>query len=178
VRATLIAHYEEQERLSVTLYDLDFHAEYLLINPDWEITTIELFFPFPSNLETLHDVEFLVDGEEPQNANFSTGGIIWQAELEKGEQHRINISYKADGASSFTYGLIHNQRSDVDVVITVAGLTGSSVSDASLPPTASVVSAGSETFTWDYDSLIANRRHSVDPAYPTQLRTARHIPSG
>jgi len=173
VRATLVAHYEEQERLSVTLYDLDFHAEYLLINPDWEITTIELFFPFPSNLETLHDVEFLVDGEEPQNANFSTGGIIWQAELEKGEQNRITISYKADGATSFTYGLIHDQRSDVDVVITVAGLTGSSVSDASLPPTANVVSTGSETFTWDYDSLIANR--DIQLTLPTRLSFVQRV---
>lgn len=173
VRATLVAHYEEQERLSVTLYDLDFHAEYLLVNPDCESTTIELFFPFPGNLETLHDVEFLVDGEEPQNTIFSTGGIVWQAELEQGEQHQVTISYKADGATSFTYGLVHEQRSDVDVVITVAGLTGSSVSNAFLPPTASVVSTGSETFTWDYDGLIANR--DIQLTLPAQLSFVQRV---
>ena len=88
VRATLDARYEEQEGIVVTVYDLDFDGEYHLAYPGPAVTTtVELFFPFPSNLETLHDVRFLVDGAEPLKVQYSLGGIRWQTEMEVGEEH-------------------------------------------------------------------------------------------
>ena len=159
VEATLAARYEEREGVSVTVYDLEFCSEYILAYPGQEVTaTVALFFPFPSNLETLHDVSFLVDGVEPPDAEYTLQGIGWHTEMEAGEERQIAISYQADGANSFTYGLAQGQRSDVlDVVVTVSGLTGSEVPRTSLPTTATEVTDAGETFTWDYTGLIANR---------------------
>ena len=55
VDATLMAHYEEQAGVTITVYDLDYQSEYLLTYPGpAESAMITLFFPFPSNLETWH----------------------------------------------------------------------------------------------------------------------------
>jgi hypothetical protein len=173
VRAILAARYEEQEGVSVTVYDLDFHGHYRLTHPGPMTTTVQLFFPFPGNLETLHQVCFMVDGEEPPDAHYATHGISWQTVLQAGEEHQIAISYRADGANSFTYGLHHNQRSDVDVVFTVSGLVGSEVSKASLPPTANDSDGEGETFTWAYTGLIANR--DIQLTLPTRLSFAQRV---
>jgi hypothetical protein len=173
VQATLAARYENQEGVNVTIYDLDFRGEYRLAHPGPMATAVELFFPFPNNLETLHEVRILVDGEEPPGAHYSTRGISWQAMLQAGEEHQIVISYRADGANSFSYGLHHDLRSDVDVTVTVAGLTGSEVPEASLPATTSEVTDGSETFTWDYTGLIADR--DIQLTLPTRLSFAQRV---
>lgn len=175
VRATLDARYEEREGVSVTVYDLEFSSEYILANSGSEVTaTVALFFPFPSNLETLHEVSFLVDGEEPPEAQYTLQGVGWQTEMEAGEEHQIAISYRADGANSFSYGVAQGQRSDVlDVTVTVLGLEGSEVSRVSLPTTGREVVNGGETFTWDYTGLIANR--DIRLTLPSRLSFAQRV---
>jgi len=74
VQAYLNAHYEEFEGVSATVYELEFHGEYQLGSPDSTFTSVEIYFPFPNNLETFHEVEFLVDGEEPLGVDYSTQG--------------------------------------------------------------------------------------------------------
>ncbi|MBN1934163.1 MAG: hypothetical protein JW934_05845 [Anaerolineae bacterium] len=162
VRATLVARYEEQEGVSVTVYDLDFRGEYRLLHSGTFSTTVELFFPFPDNLETLHDVRFAVDGEEPSSALYSTRGIWWQATLLPDQDHALEISYKADGANSFAYGLAHDQRADVDISVSVVGLNGSSVPKGSLPASQSEPTVDGEKWTWHYDALIADRDIRLD----------------
>jgi hypothetical protein len=177
VQAVLDARYEEQGGVVVTVYDLDFHGEFHLVYPGPTATTVELFFPFPGNLETLHDVRFLVDGTEPPEARYSLDGISWQTEIEADEEHYITIGYKADGASSFTYALNHGRRSKVlDVEVTVLGLGGSQVTKASLPTTNTsqgVAEGSGETFTWDYTNLIPSRDIQVD--LPTRLGFAQRV---
>jgi hypothetical protein len=175
VRATLTAQYEEREGVSVTVYDLEFNSEYLLAYSGQEATaSVALFFPFPSNLETLHEVSFLVDGEEPSEAQYSLQGIGWHTKLEPGEEHRIAISYKADGANSFAYTLTQGQRSDVlDVAITVLGLEGSEVSRTSLPATSNEAANGGETFAWKYTGLIPSR--DIQLSLPTRLSFAQRV---
>jgi hypothetical protein len=158
VDATLTAHYEEQSGVSITVYDLDYQSEYLLTYPGpAESAYVTLFFPFPNNLETLHEVVFLVNGEEPPDAQYSVQGISWQANLATDQEHKIVISYKADGVNSFSYGLQHNRRSDVDVTLTVLGLQGSEVPQFSLPTTDVVDLEDGERFAWQFEGLIPNR---------------------
>jgi hypothetical protein len=173
VRATLYAHFEEREGISVTLYDLGFRGEYNLLYDGPLDTTIRLFFPFPDNLETLHEVRLLVDGKEPPNVQYTTSGISWQALLRPGEERQIQISYQADGANSFAYGLYHGQRSDVDVAIAVVGLAGSTVPETSLPATGLEATAEGESLTWDYAGLIIDR--DIQLSLPTRLSFAQRI---
>ena len=174
VQATLAARYEEQEGVSVTVYDLEFHGEYRLVYAGpLPTTTVELFFPFPSNLETLHEVRFLVDDVEPSGVSYTTGGIGWNTTLEEGKEQQLIISYQADGANSFTYALSQNQRSDVDVTFTVLGLTGSEVPQWYLPSTANEMTEKGESFTWDYNNLIANR--DIRLVLPSRLSFAQRV---
>ena len=173
VRATLDARYEEQGGVSVTVYDLDFYSKYHIVYTDPTPTTLEVTFPFPTNLETLHRVRFLVDGEEPSEAKYTTQAITWQTVLEAGQEREIVISYRADGANSFSYGLHHNQRSDVEVTAKVVDLVGSEVAKASLPASASEVTDKGEVWTWDYAGLIADR--DIQLTLPSRLSFAQRV---
>jgi hypothetical protein len=173
VQATLTARYEEQAGVSVPVYDLDFRAEYHLAYPGPLPTTVELIFPFPDNLENLHQVRFAVDGEEPPETHFSTQGIAWQTTLEGGEKREIVVSYRANGANSFSYGLHHGQRSDVDVTFTVMGLTGSEASENTLPFTAHRVDGDDEVFVWNYEGLIAERDIQIE--LPSNLSFTQRV---
>jgi hypothetical protein len=173
VRATLKARYEELGGVSATVYDLDFRGVYQLVHSGPANSEVELFFPFPSNLETLHGVYFEVDGEEPPQVTYTTEGMYWRTTLQPGQEREIVIGYRAEGVNRFAYGLYHNQRSDVDITITVDGLTGSQVPETSLPPTASQVNGSQEVFTWKYSGLIADR--DVQLALPTRLSFAQRL---
>ncbi len=173
VQATLVARYEEREGVSVTVYDLDFRGEYDLSHSGTVSTTVELFFPFPNNLETLHDVHFMVDGEEPPKVIYSTRGIQWQATLMPGEGHAVEISYKADGANSFAYGLTRDQRTDIDIAVNVVGLNGSTVPKTSLPASQNEPTADGERWTWRYQALIADR--DIHLELPTRLSFSQRV---
>jgi len=106
-------------------------------------------------------------------AQYTTKAISWRTTLQSGETHQVDISYKASGAQNFTYGLPRSQRSSIDVVITVAGLSGSSVPRTSLPLTKNAPTGDGETFTWDYAGLIANR--DIQLTLPSHLSFAQRI---
>jgi hypothetical protein len=174
VDATLTAHYEEQAGVIITVYDLDYQSEYLLTYPGpAESATVTLFFPFPNNLETLHEVRFLVDGEEPPGAQYSVQGISWQADLTTDQEHKIVINYKADGVNSFAYGLQQNRRSDVDVTLTILGLQGSEVPQFSLPTTDVAKLKDGERFTWQFTGLIPSRDIQIN--LPTSLSFTQRV---
>lgn len=173
VRATLRARYEEQGGVSVTVYDLDFSGEYHLVHTGPKSTTVELFFPFPGNLETLHGVLFLVDGREPPEAGYSAEGIGWKTVLAPGEGRQIEVRYQADGANSFAYSLQQGVRADIDVELTVLGLVGSQIPRHALPASASDTADGSEVWTWRYGGLIADRDIRLD--LPTRLSFAQRV---
>ena len=174
VEATLMARYDEQAGVSVTHYDLTFDAEYELIYSSLvETGTVEMVFPFPSNLETLHDVHFLVDGSEPENAIYSTAGIRWVSTLTAGQRYTLAVSYKADGVNSFGYALNQDSRSDVNVVLRVQGVSGTSVTQDSLPTSSQENSAEEEVLAWQYADLIPSRNIRIE--LPRRLSFAQRI---
>lgn len=173
VKATLQARYEEEGGVSVTVYDLEFSGLYGLTHTGTVSATIELFFPFPANLETLHEVLFLVDGEEPGDAIYGTGGVTWRTDMEPGDNLDVAISYRADGANSFTYGLMHNQKTDIDITVDVLGLNGSKTTKGSLPASATETTENSEQWTWSYKGLIADR--DIRLALPRKLNFAQRV---
>jgi hypothetical protein len=175
--ATLRAYYEEQDGVSVTLYDLDFESSYHFEHaPTAVSTTLELIFPFPDNLETLNGVSFLVDGQEPDNVQYLPQNIRWQTTLLPGEEHDIIIRYQANGANSFTYGLNQARRTDkLDVELIITELNGSDIPRRSLPATAVTVpeTGSGEMFLWQYDNLVANR--DIHLTLPQRLSFTQRI---
>jgi hypothetical protein len=173
VRAILVGRYEERDRVSATVYDLDFRGEYLLAHSGSLNSLVEWFFPFPANLETLHDVRLLVDDREPLGVDYTTQGIRWTTQLDAGEERHVVISYRAEGASSFSYSLPRERRVDVDVTATVEGLVGSESTRGFLRPTSAKAFENGEFFSWTYENLIADR--DIQLVLPVQLSFAQRV---
>lgn len=175
VRAVLNARYEEVEGFTTTVYDLDFEGTYKLrYTGAVPITTLELIFPFPTGLDTLNQVYFLVDGEEPSGVQYSLNNITWWTEMASGDEREVIVRYRARGVGSFRYALEHNRRlENLDVEVTVRGLAGSEVPDESLPTTAVETPEGKDLFVWHYDALIADRDVQVE--LPTRMSFLQRV---
>ncbi|MCP4421519.1 MAG: hypothetical protein GY805_33325, partial [Chloroflexi bacterium] len=176
VRATLDASYEEKNDVSVTVYDLDFESVYRFEIPEDSVpTTLEWIFPFPSNLETLNGVRFMVDGEEVPDAEYSPQQIRWSIPLKPGDEREVTITYRANGVSSFSYGLNQGRRTEeLDVIIEVEGLTGSEIPQSALRATEIVVGeSGGQMFKWQYENLVVNR--DIALTLPSRLSFAQRL---
>ncbi len=159
--------------MSVTLYDLDFRGDYRLSHPGDTETLVEWLFPFPANLETLHDMRLLVDEREPEGVSYSTQGIRWVTRLAARDEVQVVISYRAEGASSFSYSLPRERRVDVDLVASVDGLVGSESVQHYLRPTLVRAFQGGEVFAWSYKNLIADR--DIQLTLPVKLSFAQRV---
>jgi hypothetical protein len=175
VRATLDARHEQVEGFNITVYDLDFEGTYTLrYTGAVPTTTLELIFPFPTGLDTLNQVYFLVDGEEPSGVQYSLNNITWWTEMASGDEREVVVRYRARGVGSFRYALEHNRRlENLDVEITVHGLEGSEVPDESLPTTAFKDAENGGQFAWRYDALIADRDVQVE--LPTRMSFLQRV---
>jgi hypothetical protein len=187
ISAKLEVRYEDREGVTLTFYDLDFVGLYRIANtaqlmgnetqagevPAAPIAA-ELFFPFPGTVDMLHDVQFLVDGEEPADAQYSLQGIRWQTTLRPEEEREIEVRYKAKGVGSFAYSLEHNRRiRDLDAEIQVRGMAGSEVPNQALAPSAHTPGEGGDVFSWRYQGLITDQDIAIE--LPARLSLAQKV---
>jgi hypothetical protein len=185
--AVLDVRYEDREGVTLTFYDLDFVGLYRIANTAQAMSsetqagevpastiTAELFFPFPGTADMLHNVQFLVDGKEPADAQYSLQGIRWQTTLNPEEKREIEVRYKAKGVGSFAYSLDHNRRiRDLDAEIKVRGVAGTEVPNHALAPSAHTPSEDGDVFSWQYQGLIADQDIAIE--LPARLSLSQKV---
>ncbi len=163
VEAEITARYEEDAAQNRTLYDLNFESVYQFSYGEIPTTTLEFIFPFPENLATLHDVQFLVNGEEATDVQFSPQQIRWVTPVVSGDEFEIGVQYKASGEGQFVYALRQGLRADsLDATFVVKGAPDSTVAAGSLPPTDQNRIDGKDVFTWQYNDLIVDQNIQLD----------------
>jgi hypothetical protein len=122
----------------------------------------------------LHDVQFLVDGEEPDDAQYSLQGIRWQTTLNPEEEREIEVRYKAKGVGSFAYSLDHNRRiRSLDAEIQVRGVAGTEVPNHALAPSAHTPSDDADAFSWRYQGLITDQDIAIE--LPAKLSLSQKV---
>ena len=180
ISVALGVRYEDRGGVTLTFYDLDFAGLYRIANTvqvgDTPTSTItaELFFPFPGTVDMLHNVQFLVDGEEPADAQYSLQGIRWQTTLSPEEEREIEVRYKAKGVGSFAYSLDHNRRiRNLDAEIKVRGAAGTQVPNQALAPSAHTPGDDGDVFSWQYQGLITNQDIAIE--LPARLSLSQKI---
>jgi len=187
ISAELVVRYEDREGVTLTFYELDFVGLYCIANPAQAMSsetkagevsastiTAEFFFPFPGTVDMLHNVQFLVDGEEPADVQYSLQGIRWQTTLSPEEEREIEVRYKAKGVGSFAYSLDHNRRiRNLDAEIKVRGVVGTEVPNHALAPSAHTPGDDGDVFSWRYQGLIADQDIAIE--LPARLSLAQKV---
>jgi len=188
ISVELGVRYEDRGGVTLTFYDLDFTGLYRIANTAQatmnsetkaeeahaSTITAELFFPFPGTVDMLHDVQFLVDGEEPDDAQYSLQGIRWQTTLNPEEEREIEVRYKAKGVGSFAYSLDHNRRiRNLDAEIQVRGVAGTEVPNHALAPSAHTPSDDGDAFSWRYQGLITDQDIAIE--LPAKLSLSQKV---
>lgn len=135
-------------------------------------TVVQIFFPYPSNADTLPDTIVTVDGEEPEDARYTLSGVSFTLSLLPGETFDVRVTYRAFGSTDYTYTLAGEERlKKLDVTARVAGTLGS----APVIPAETALRPSSEPRTdgegwaarWQYENLLTRRDITVAmPAPP------------
>jgi hypothetical protein len=149
----------------------------LIANPDAQnSSSVEMNFAFPQTAAVLSDVTFDVDGVEPPDVMYSMERIQWKAALEPGQEHKVQVRYRAEGVGSFAYGVPQSQRmKDFDLQVTIRGAQEINIPETALEPTARQDTANETALSWRYLNTITNRNVQVElPARP-RLAFAQRI---
>lgn len=187
ISVVLDVRYEDREGVTLTFYDLDFVGLYRIANTAQAMSseseaeespastiTAELFFPFPGTVDMLHNVQFLVDGKEPAEVQYSLQGIRWQTTLSPEEEREIEVRYEAKGVGSFAYSLDHNRRiRNLDAEIKVRGVAGTEVPNQALAPSAHTPSDDGDAFSWRYQGLITDQDIAIE--LPARLSLSQKV---
>lgn len=87
-----------------TYYNASFNAEYSFSNPNDVPSTMRFAFPLPTGSGTLSNFKLTVDGKEFRASDL-VNGSIWEGEVAAKGSVKVQVSYRNQGARSWSYQL-------------------------------------------------------------------------
>ncbi|CAM3290725.1 Permease [Deinococcus saxicola] len=87
-----------------TYYNAVFNADYTFANPLKTVATLRFDFPLPSGSGTLSNFRLTVGGQEFRAGDL-TDGSQWEGEVAAGATVKVNVTYRNQGARSWSYAL-------------------------------------------------------------------------
>lgn len=99
-------------------YDARFQAEYSFANPHEESKTMRFQFPLPQSGGTLSNFRMTVNGQEFRASELIRGSV-WQGEVGAGQQVKVKVTYRNQGAKAWNYRPGKHQDAVRDFSLTV-----------------------------------------------------------
>ncbi|MFC4427389.1 hypothetical protein [Deinococcus navajonensis] len=97
-------HFVEPAGGRGTYYKALFRADYTFRNPLPTPGLMRLTFPLPDGSGTLSDFQLTVNGQAFRAADLA-GGSVWEGQVGAGAQVRVHVTYRNQGAKSWSYRL-------------------------------------------------------------------------
>lgn len=144
-------------------YNALFRADYAFTNPSPDAQTMRFAFPLPNGSGTLSDFRLTVNGRAFRAADL-LGGSVWEGEVAGGGQVRVNVTYRNQGARSWSYQLGGRREAIQKFDLTVRADRPAKFQRYSLFPTSRSgggLGAGVQTLRWTLSDVITAQDVSV-----------------
>jgi len=169
-RVGLIVSYEKTDEGYLTLYDLDFAADYVIRAPDvgGKGVRIAVTFPFPSGCTTVSGAKLLMnEAPDEDHTTYSITGIRWVNWFKPNESKTISIAYQARGQGNYRYVLDKvNLTRQLRLLMRVQGIEpGRSLevpTDSLTPNVKPTDVQGRWDYVWDYTRLLTTKDIAVN----------------
>lgn len=158
VKLVLEPKYADEEDAQLRRYEATFEGKYVIRNKLKEKTTVAVYFPYPSDADTLPDATVHVEGKEPEGVRYTQQGVSWETTFLPEQVKEITVAYRAFGREDFLYVLDHGERiKELEFTLEVPGMehTPEIPSDRCLKPTRSLERGqGGLVAEWKYKNLL------------------------
>ena len=138
-----------------TYYNAVFTGEYTFRNPSPDPAVMRFAFPLPTGSGTLSDFRLTVNGRAFRASDL-TGGSVWEGEVPGGAGVRVTVTYRNQGARSWSYQLAGRREPVRAFDLTVNADRPAKVQRYALFPIAQTGQAltGRQTLTWRLRDVI------------------------
>ncbi|SEI69397.1 hypothetical protein SAMN04488058_101362 [Deinococcus reticulitermitis] len=148
-------------------YNALFRADYAFTNPNPDARTMRFAFPLPNGSGTLSDFRLTVNGKEFRAADL-VDGSIWEGEVAGRAAVKVNVTYRNQGARSWSYQLGGRREAIQKFDLTVRADRPAKFQRYSLFPTsrsggglAPGSLSGEQTLRWSLSDVITAQDVSV-----------------
>lgn len=143
-------------------YNALFRADYAFTNPNKDARTMRFAFPLPNGSGTLSDFRLTVNGEEFRAADL-VDGSVWEGEVAGQGQVKVNVTYRNQGARSWSYQLGGRREAIQNFDLTVRADRPAKFQRYSLFPTSRSGGGlgGAQTLRWSLSDVITAQDVSV-----------------
>ena len=166
VKVALRAKYGDEKHAEQRRYEATFEGKYVVKNKKDKKTTLQVYFPYPASADTLPEASVLVNGQEPDNVQYTQQSLSWETTFLPQQTKEITIKYRAFGTEAFTYVLDHNERmKELDFTATVTGTEHRPELRPweSLLPTAPLTKdQNGFSVAWQYTNLVTSRDITIE----------------
>lgn len=138
-----------------TYYNALFNADYTFSNPLEQPATMHFAFPLPSGSGTLSNFKLTVDGKEFRASDL-VNGSIWEGEVPARGKVTVNVTYRNQGARSWSYQLGQRREAIKYFSLTINADRPAKFQRYTLFPTSQTHSAlgGGGSLTWQLQDVI------------------------
>jgi prepilin-type N-terminal cleavage/methylation domain-containing protein len=164
---TFTAKVELTPRLSVgtatpeSIYEARFTGQIQATRPQQNAADCELELPLPPQVISLADLSIAAAGLPSESVTVRGGKLVWRGAL-AAEPTLINVTYSAVGKGLYELSVPPGGVSDHFEVSVNANGSDVRLMELSLQPTSLARSAGTTTYTWDYNRLFRGQPVRMD----------------
>ncbi len=137
-------------------YTVDFYGKYEIKNQSDKITNFNFMYYFPVREGVYDNFAFKIDGQEFENLDLQSGSISKLFEMQPGEKHEVEISYKTQGKDDWIYKFGKNVSQIKNFNLTInTDFKNIDFPSNSISPTQKEETADGWKLTWQYGKLIS-----------------------
>jgi hypothetical protein len=144
-----------------SIYEAAFTAKIQALRPQKEGAECEIELPLPPNTISLADLSIKAGGQRSEQVTQRQGKLVWRGTL-PAETTALDISYTAVGKGLYELAVPQGDILEHFQVSLTAKGSDVQLLQLSLQPTGLVHSAGTTTYTWDYQRLLFGKPIRLD----------------
>lgn len=144
-----------------SIYEARFTGKLQAANPDKNAGECELELPLPPQTISLADLSITADSEPSESVSLRNGKLVWSGKL-KAEPTSLEITYTAVGKGLYELSVPPGGILDRFHIALEAKGSDIRLLELSLQPTSLDRTAGSTTYTWDYNRLLFGQPVRLD----------------
>ena len=144
-------------------YEVDFSGWYEIINDTHDSRYIYFNFDFPTAGAVYDDFRLLVNDNEVEKIDISSGRVIHPVRLSPGEKETIKVSYKSQGLDQWWYDFGQNVTQVKDFILTMnTDFDKIDFPQNSISPTEKTKTEKGWELEWKYSNLLTGVKIGMD----------------
>jgi len=140
-----------------SLYTVDFHGDYRLVNDKPQDGWVEVHFRLPSKRAMYDDLVFRVNGRDVDYQRTPDGALSYRTESRQGDEFEVELGYRSQGMNAWRYLFGSNDVNELRdfTLVMTTDFDAIDFPSGSLSPTSKDKKPSGWELTWKYTNMLS-----------------------